>query len=103
MSDRTIRNITFALAVSALVITPVLAQSFYSNPYGNPYGNPYSNPYGSPVYNNYNSRGYAPYQEYGYRQYRNRKSNHTVRNVAIGAGIGAAIGYFASHHGHRYD
>jgi len=68
--------------MSVVAIAPVLAQ-FYVNPYSNPY------------YNNYAYRGYAPCGAYGYH-------NHTARNVAIGAGIGAAIGLLASHHGHRY-
>jgi hypothetical protein len=84
MSSRTITGVLLALITSAVAISPVLAQ-FYVNPNNNPY------------YNNYAYRGYAPYGGYGY----NRPS-HTARNVAIGAGIGAAIGLLASHHGHRY-
>jgi hypothetical protein len=94
MSNRTIAGIIFGLTASVLAITPVLAQQFYVNPYNSPYGAPYGNPY----YNNYAYRGYAPPVAYGY--YRHR--NHVVRDMAIGAGIGAGIGLMASHHGHRY-
>jgi hypothetical protein len=88
MSNRTITGMFLALITSVVAITPVLAQ-FYVNPYNTPYGNPY--------YNNYAYRGYAPYGGYGYYHH-----NHTGRDVAIGAGIGAAVGLLASHHGHRY-
>lgn len=85
MSKRTNTGIFIALMTSMLAIAPAFAQ-YYVNPY-----NAYPN------YNNYGYRGYAPY---GYGHY------HTVRNVAIGAGIGAAagalVGLLASPHGHRY-
>ncbi len=97
MSNRTVNRILLALTASVFAIAPVLAQGFYVNP-GNPYNEPYASPYGNPYYNNYAYRGYAPPGAYGYYHHR----DHTVRNMAIGAGIGAAIGLLASHHGHRY-
>jgi len=105
MSNRTVTGILLALAAGVFAITPVLAQGFYVNPgnpygdpYASPYGSPYASPYGNPYYNNYAYRGYAPPGAYGYYHHR----NHTVRDMAIGAGIGAGIGLLASHHGHRY-
>ncbi len=122
MRSHIISGILFALITMASVINPTFARhehsgnhyhpanyggyqyhhpynggGYYGNSYG--YGNPhgYGYPAAYPVYNNYAYRGYAPYGEYGYYP------NHTARNVAIGAGIGAAIGLLASHHGHRYD
>jgi hypothetical protein len=96
MNIRISTGILLALITSALAMAPVLAQ-FYVNPYNSPYNSPYANPYGNPYYNNYNYRGYAPYGAYGYNRH-----YHTVRNMAIGAGIGAAVGLLASPHGHRY-
>jgi len=98
MSKRVFTGVFFALISGVFAITPVMAQGFYVNPHDH-YGTPYGNPYGNPHYNNYNYREYAPYQQYGYR----RAPNHTVRNVAIGAAIGAAVGLLASHHGHSYN
>lgn len=89
MSKRRITGVLLALITSAVAFIPVSAQ-VYVTPYGNPYGNPY--------YNNYAYRGYAPYGAYGYY-----RRNHTARNMAIGAGIGAAVGLLASPHGHRYN
>jgi len=86
MSNRTFSKIVFALTISVLAFSPALAQRFYDNPYGHP------------RYHDYGYRGYAPCGEYGYR-----RPDHTARNVAIGAGIGAVVGLLASHHGHRYD
>jgi len=89
MRNRTVTVSLLALITSISAIAPVLAHRHYG---------PYGSPYGYPRYNNYAYRGYAPYGEYGYRP-----PNHTARNVLIGAGIGAAIGLLASHHGHRYE
>ena len=85
MTNRTASGLFVALLTSILMIAPALAQ-YYPNAY-----------YVNPGYNNYAYRGYAPYGNYGYYHH-----NHTGRDVAIGAGIGAAIGLLASHHGHRY-
>jgi hypothetical protein len=87
MSNRTVSGFVFALVISVLVFSPALAQRFYDNPYGHP------------RYHDYGYRGYGPYNDYGYYH----RPDHTARNVAIGAGIGAAVGLLASHHGHRYD
>jgi hypothetical protein len=108
MRSHTISAILFALTTMILVIAPAFAhrnhgyrgyhyhQPYYGGAYyANPYGYGYPSAY--PVYNNYAYRGYAPYGEYGYYP-----PNHTARNVAIGAGIGAAVGLLASPHGHRY-
>ncbi len=88
MNNRTITGLCLALITSVITMTPVLAQ-YYVHPYGHPH------------YHNYGYRGYAPYDGYGYS-----RPNHTVRNVAIGAGVGAVaggvIGLLASHHGHNY-
>lgn len=89
MSNKTITGSLLALITSVAAISPVLAD-YYVNPYHQPY------------YNNNEYRGYAPYDAYGYVP-RPEHRSHTFRNVAIGAGIGAAIGLLASHHGHRYD
>jgi len=93
MRNRAITLTFLALLTSVVAITPVLAQ-FYVNPYNSPYNSPYGDPY----YNNYAYRGYAPAYNYGYYPHH----NHVGRDVAIGAGIGAAVGLLASHHGHRY-
>ena len=85
MSKRSNVGIQIVLAASMLAGAPALAQ-YYVNPYC-----------AYPNYNNHCYRGYAPY---GYGHY------HTVRNVAVGATIGAAagalVGLLASPHGHRY-
>ena len=94
MRKRTITAMLLALITGAAATLPVSAQ-FYVNPY-NAYPTPYGSPYGNPYYNGYGYRGYAPYGGYGYYH------NHVGRDVAVGAGLGAAIGLLAAHHGHRY-
>jgi hypothetical protein len=77
---------TLLALTSVMTITPALAQ-YYVNPY----------------YNHYGYRGYAPCAAYGYHPWHH---DHVVRNVALGAGLGAvvggAVGLLATRHGHRW-
>jgi len=99
MKNRIITSMLLAAVAGITLITPVSAQ-YWNDSY-----------YVNPGYNNYAYRGYAPYDRYGYSQhhyYNGYNGNgyyrdHTLRNVAIGAGIGAAVGLLVSHHGHRYN
>jgi hypothetical protein len=85
MCKRRIIGILTALMTTLSVMAPAFAQ-YYVRPH----------------YNHHSYRGYAPYAPYRYYH-----PDHTVRNVAIGAGVGAVvgglIGALATHHGYRYD